>query len=337
MRGAKSLKSWRRRRQKAGSKYSRAQSDEINPNSPKGDYRSGEWTGDPTLVAPVGASIRFQFTTVFPNIPVGHASISDWDSFGSILLCLAFDDPQTSQIEGSAVLIGPGLALAAHHVLDPYFADIQSGRRIAYALSPTQEGLLIWRVAQITVNETDVAILRLDLATPLPESTIRFATLTTRVPAIGEEVLIAGFRSVAEPLSLKDRREFGIQTRLGVGEVSAIYPLGRDRVLMPYPCIEIRCLTIGGMSGGPAFDRHGHLIGILSSSIGDHDEGPSTASLWWPVVGSKIESCWPRAFIPLPTNIMEMAKRGVISVERLDALQIAPDGENLAVDYQPWN
>lgn len=328
-------KRWKSRR-KPRPEYSRAKSDEANFLSSRFDQRRGEWTDDPTRSAQVGASIRFQFATVLPNFQKGHAAISDWDGFGSIVLCLAFDDAQESQIEGSAVLIGPGLALAARHVFEPYLDDIQSGRRIPYALSPTPEGLLIWKVHQITLNETDVAILRLDLATLLPEKAISFATLTTRMPAIGEQVLIVGFRSVEEPLSMTDRREFGIHTRMAVGEVSAVYPTGRDRVLMPFPCVEIRCLTLGGMSGGPAFDRHGRLIGILSSSIADHDEGPSTVSLWWPVVASKIESCWPDSFVPLPTNIMEMAKVGAISVEELDALRVTPEGSNLAVEFQPW-
>lgn len=51
------------------------------------------------------------------------------------------------------------------------------------------------------------------------------------------------------------------------------YPHGRDRVMLPWPVLEVDCPTWGGMSGGPVFDEHGHLIGLLCSSFSVEEGG----------------------------------------------------------------
>lgn len=77
---------------------------------------------------------------------------------------------------------------------------------------------------------------------------------------------------------------------VATGTVSAHYPNGRDRSMLPGPCLEIGVNARGGMSGGPAFDDEGQLVGILSSSL-EHPDGlgPSYVSLLQPALDHPIE------------------------------------------------
>ena len=53
-----------------------------------------------------------------------------------------------------------------------------------------------------------------------------------------------------------------------VGPVIDVCREGRDRCLSN-PSAGISAKTVGGMSGGAAFDAHGRLIGIIASGIGE--------------------------------------------------------------------
>ncbi len=182
-------------------------------------------------------------------------------------------------------------------------------------------------------TEGELADSRLDLASDFPVTGLQCATLSTRTPGIGEPVMIVGVRNeeqaeIGSPL--------GLAVHIGVGEVSEIYATGRDTVMLPHPCFEVRCLTVGGMSGGPAFDRNGHLVGILTSSL-DETSGPSYVSMWWPTAGNVIETVWPPGFASLPTSLLKLASARGVAIERPEALEHStePDGR-ITVSYQRW-
>jgi hypothetical protein len=66
---------------------------------------------------------------------------------------------------------------------------------------------------------------------------------------------------------------------VAAGEVETIHWPRRDALLVPCPAIEIRCGSLGGMSGGAVIDEGGALVGILSRSFETADGlGPSTAA-----------------------------------------------------------
>ncbi|MDO8799426.1 serine protease [Phenylobacterium sp.] len=279
-------------------------------------------TEDPAKAAAIGEAINFRSMLFKPVAEPCAGDLAEWAHFGSALLSIAFTSGDKLSVEGSAVMVGPGVALAAKHVFEPRLADIMASKDVPILHAVTEHGLQIWRLHQLVLTDTDVAILRIDLASNLPpENDFHAATLTTRTPKVGEQVQIAGFRSD----SVEEGAILG-QTRVGIGEVTAVYLTGRDKVMLPHPCIEVKCLTIGGMSGGPAFDENGMLLGVLTSSI-EHEEGPSYVSLAWPTFGAKIESLWLPGMIDLPTSLIEMAAKGVVGVEKPEAFTIVGEGK----------
>lgn len=296
--------------------------------------QSGVWRDDPSKSAEIGAKLDIQFMHHFPMMEKGAGILEkNWTHFGTALLTISFYDGEHLRTDGSAVLIGPGLALSARHVFDPVMEELKAGNVSPMVASVTEDGVVLWRLHQIVFGQTDVAILRLDLASDFPPHGLRCALLTTRTPAVGEPIMIAGARS-EEPVALEAPK--GMAIIIGVGEVGSVYGNGRDRVMLPNACIEVQCLAVGGMSGGPAFDKNGNLVGILTSSF-EADEGPAFISNWWPTAGDIVETIWPNGIAPVPLPLLDLAKHRAVMIDRPDALRLTKESDgNTTVEYRPW-
>lgn len=278
---------------------------------------------------PDGTTLSFNFV----GLPVlegeGFGEAEPWDSFDTVLLALMFNFKSLS-LSGSAVLIGVGLALAAKHVFEHHIEEINNGAFVT-AVSIGKQKLTIWRVREAVLCEnSDIAILRLELCSELEDSTVNIARLTARSPKISEKVMILGIR----PVEISDvSRPVSISVSIGIGEVTQIYREGRDRILLPHPCIEVACKTLGAMSGGPAFDMDGNLIGILSTSF-DLDGGPSYITPWWLASLHEINSAWLPGPFEIPTNILKMAKNKCVVIREGWRIVENTDG---SVTFHVWD
>lgn len=65
--------------------------------------------------------------------------------------------------------------------------------------------------------------------------------------------------------------ELKYATRINSGRVLEIYPKGRDRVMMPFPCFRSDIPIYGANSGGPVFDSEGRVCGINCTSYAGQD------------------------------------------------------------------
>lgn len=59
--------------------------------------------------------------------------------------------------------------------------------------------------------------------------------------------------------------------RLSFGNVSQIFETMRDRVMLPFPCIQTDVPIYGGNSGGPLFDVRGRICAVHCTSFGGND------------------------------------------------------------------
>lgn len=59
--------------------------------------------------------------------------------------------------------------------------------------------------------------------------------------------------------------------RLSFGEVTNIFETMRDRVMLPFPCIQTSVPIYGGNSGGPLFDVRGRICAVNCTSFGGND------------------------------------------------------------------
>jgi hypothetical protein len=248
------------------------------------DHFHGQTVSDPFDGLNPATSIHIDGKTFVPNDPpgVGPRLLPNMAHYEGVLLSVHFIEDERNKVEGSAVMVAPGIAFMATHVLESYIPGVMPSTAHMLCIGYAPSGPRIWYVRYYhKVEKSDVTILSLEYASPFPaDGSFAQAMLTTRLPGIGEQVMIVGLRASDQHVpadqsmsfSIKGEHiEYGANVLVAVGEVSEHYLTGRGS-MPPGPAIEVACSTPGGLSGGPAFDKNGRLIGILSNSY-DYPDG----------------------------------------------------------------
>jgi hypothetical protein len=263
--------------------------------------------------------------------------IENPEALGSILLMFAFLDNSGKRhiIEGSAVMVALGIALTATHVFRDRETQVMTEGYSPHCISLDDAGLKFWDIKKITyVGDTDLMLLSLVPCFEMPKGyVLRSAQMTTRLPGKGEMVEIYGFRAGAAEFPVANGGSIAnVQAYHASGVVTEQYPTGRDSALLPWPCVEVDCPSVGGMSGGPAFDANGRCFGVLSTSFG---EGPSYVTMLWAALMSKIEIVWPTGAFPDPIRLVDMAD-GLRFIERADAIIEIGDEAGRRIGVRKW-
>jgi hypothetical protein len=238
----------------------------------------GILTDDPLRSEELGAAIQFA-QAVFGGSDAKSlpSFVRNWGEFQGALLAVGFkSEADFLEIVGTAFVAAPGLALSATHVFADRFEAMGNGKTVPYALGIDGEEVRIWRIRSVnTVEDDDIALLSLQAASALPNSRKYFQfPLTTRTPNEGEVLQIFGFRS--EHITIG----FTGNVLAASGTVQRVHPQGRDRLLLPYPVIEIAAGSLGGMSGGVAIDSRGHVLGVISRGVDTAEQTGPTYCAW---------------------------------------------------------
>jgi Trypsin-like peptidase domain len=160
----------------------------------------GVITEDPLQGLPLGAQITFSSDLFRPNAPAGLADVRDWEFFDGAVIGLLFGAYSgCRRLAGSGVMVAPGVALTARHCVtleemkeDSEMNAVMDGRAAFICVAISSAGLATWRPRQVTlVENTDLAILTVEGASALP-AVLRNATISTRLPKVGERIVIAG-------------------------------------------------------------------------------------------------------------------------------------------------
>lgn len=262
--------------------------------------------------------------------------------FEGLVLAVTFTTNDTHQILGSAVMVAPGIALSVNHVVEEHVTDLRRGRLGMMCVGIASHGAQGWRVKYVTcIDGTDICILSLEYMTDLPpKRTLYQSTITTRVPAPGEQLVMAGFQAAERTFARYSNRPDELAASLFVssGAVTDDYPRGRG-VTKPWPALGVDCPSIPGMSGGPAFDARGYLVGVISSSLsnGDGQEpGPTFVAVNWPALGQPFPGMWP----PLsnadgPKSLLDLAG-SLCVIERPDTVRAAQQNGRTMIEYSLW-
>lgn len=299
---------------------------------------------DPSTAIPIGNG-RINFSSLhykFDLTAERAIFVRDWDSMNGTLLAVVISTGTIDRIEGTAVVVAPGVALCAAHVVKPHWSDIgNSGKSMNCVGAIDEERLQLWTVRHITlVGSSDLAILEMELKSPFENGgTLSQVAMSTRLPAVDEKLSLVGLRASAEGFERQADgiRRFSLSVIAAAGPVTAQYLNGRDRSMMPWPALEVDCPSWGGMSGGPVFDASGKLIGLLSSSFTATElEGPSYVSLVFPALVSRLKGTgWPAGVNAALKPLIELE---LCDVDRRNALRIHeefPDG-SASYFYDPW-
>jgi hypothetical protein len=271
----------------------------------------------PELVANAGTDFRLTHRYIRINVQSGFGSLNLAQTDGTVL-ALDWVVGKTHHIWGSAVMVAPGVALTARHVVDDMREKGFLGAVGGYllALGFDKDGMAIWNPTSFgPIGEGDLSILTLVPATPRPATTVGLATLVARQPLVGESIGLIGFAAAGAKVEFEN--DAAIDLLGSVGPVIDVYPERRDRSGLPNPSAAVLAKNTGGMSGGAAFDAKGRLIGIIARGF---DEGPAFISLVWPCIFTPVEVAWPPGLVSGPTSLAAMAELGLCRIERIEAL-----------------
>jgi hypothetical protein len=298
----------------------------------------GQIVDDPLEQMPDGLTMKFFPTAFLPQPDLKRSALLDWDFFDGALLALHFGSANNQSVLGSAILVAPGIALCARHVVEPFVQAIQR-KEIGFICSAiSKSGVMFWRIVEVTLSrQTDIAILALRFAARMPKSNeFTLAGISTRMPRIGELMTIAGFVAGKMQFQSQLPSPNSIEGNICVatGKVSQQFELKRDSHMLPWPTVEVDCANLGGMSGGPAFDNRGMLVGIVSSGF---DEGPVFVSLIWPALAIKVQPEWPMGYYQGPVSITEI-DAAVCHIDRREAVSLEQDQSTgwPKIVYQKW-
>ncbi|MBL9191620.1 MAG: trypsin-like peptidase domain-containing protein [Opitutaceae bacterium] len=298
-------------------------------NAPR--LQTATYIADPLAFRRRRIELKFQNSNFAAFESGGLAGITNPDIFKGAVLGAVVGADGWYRLVGSAVMVAPGIALTATHVLAEYAHYDPSA--ISWTLmSPVEGGLMLWGGRQSFMSAgNDIAIFASVAASALPPQNLYTTAFpSTRTPRLGESLMICGFRPQRE--KYQDTSQFTIHPYISTGKVTQVFACGRDRVLMPGPCVELDCHAVGSMSGGPVFDGDGYLVGILSTSLESAQlNGPSYVSLIWPVIALSFRPHWLTEWLGEQTSLNRCIGKGC-SIEREEAVTVL----NNAPVYREW-
>jgi hypothetical protein len=249
------------------------------------------------------------------------------DPMGTFALQLVAVRDDVVHSMGTAMLIAPGIALTAGHVIaqcDKAFGrPIETGHgrhsnfvlhAMQYAESGDVRAMSIARV--VTAGFTDLALLQLR-ADPawMPPG---YPRLNLAPPHEGDKVFACGYAGTAtlDGDNIVVTRAMHTST----GKVIEVHADGRDRVIAPFPCFHVDARFDDAMSGGPVLDQEGRLCGVICSSM-PPGEGESVHSslvtLLWPLAGLEVDIQWEHRSRFKLYEFFQARGDGVLGLERV--------------------
>lgn len=259
-----------------------------------------------------------------------------------ILLALSVRDDDGHHTTGSAVMVGPGLAICAAHVLNDqrYLEKSVVGHATFVASAPTPSGLLLWTILRVaTVPDSDLAVLSMQLTSDYPKNRrFNHASMTTRMPIIGDVLTVTGLSAVRRTEDRTNSIHIDLIPGCAQGRVIDSYPDGRDRTMLPGPCLAVECDARGGMSGGPVFDSRGFLVGVVSSSY-EGDITTFVSHVWPALVRAQACPVWPRGGYSLPSaaTLLHLGRRFGVHIDRPDAFELCVHNGEISLNYVAWS
>jgi hypothetical protein len=246
---------------------------------------------------------------------------------------------------GTGVVIATNLILTAKHVLEDFASKWQLKCEkdvlvaedfniwVVFISSNPNELYHVYEVANAYINPySDFALFHLDSFDKAGKNqNWKQSKLCLTLPQIGQRVVAFGFPKSKVELDKRPDGQVDIklddEPSVSVGEILEVYPEKRDSYLLPFPSIRINARLDGGMSGGPVFNDHGELIGIVCSSYDmvECDEYLSYVSLLWPLMATpmidKDEQTYPLYDLAIK-NIVATVGLNHVVVSKTDSKSI---------------
>lgn len=93
--------------------------------------------GDELKFQPIQIALLREDSTVF---------MENINAFDGTVLTFSFADRNDHFLDGSAVLVGPGIAITAKHIIEPHWDRLVSGERHSMCVGVAKRGMNVWAV-----------------------------------------------------------------------------------------------------------------------------------------------------------------------------------------------
>ncbi|MES2933304.1 MAG: serine protease [Pseudomonadota bacterium] len=230
---------------------------------------------------------------LYSAIPTFKSTPTD-DVIGQFTLQLVTERDDIVHTMGTAVWIGPSLAITAAHIMDACkqaygLKDDGAADFLMHAIQYGPSAPVNFSVQKIfRSNLTDIALLHLRAdAESIPELYPRISLIP---PKKGERIVAFGYPAKLECTALEVVVTPNGSTSVGV--VREVYMARRDLVMAPFSCFETNQRFDDSMSGGPVFNNVGELCGLICSTFepsSSEEAYVSYCTLLWPLVDLEID------------------------------------------------
>ena len=269
------------------------------------------------------------------------ARVANWDYYDGAIVMVGVSDGKAFTIEGSGVMVAPGLALSATHVLADHADAIDERRLSVFCIALRRGGKAdLWAVRRslrFAADKSDIMFLGVELNSEIADDWfVGCLPITTRAPAEGELLTILGYRferneptpsPIVDSVPVLGRGDLYVAT----GEMQRLYYPQRDPLLAPFPAIEIHCGALGSMSGGAVLDAGGALVGIISR--GWDDGGPPATAAWiLHALLFDVTLPWPPGAYRPNTPILDLPEDRLTIYGRDKVRLTGP----MEIEYTPW-
>lgn len=147
-------------------------------------------------------------------------------------------------------------------------------------------------------------------------------TLNIDVPMLGARVLGVGYYQMigGELRAGEDGKEampYTARTAHSEGTIIEVFPEGRDKGMLPFPCYRVDTRFDGGMSGGPVFNAKGNVCGIICSSSPPTVDDPrhvSYVSMLFPAMMLQLAASLDESS-PRLITLYELAQKGIVAID----------------------
>lgn len=175
------------------------------------------------------------------------------------------------RIIGTGFFVGhQGIMVTAKHVLDDVRPNGKVNGPIGVCHMLENDTYILRNIKQsFEYPDSDVAVVVLDQ--PKHKQTGHILTnkavhLSFNDCSIGDDVCTFAYpKSVVQSDGVKHIMHFS--STFFEGKLVKEFPNGRDKGMLPNPCWQTNMHIHGGASGGPVFNKQGHVIGINSTSL----------------------------------------------------------------------
>jgi hypothetical protein len=252
---------------------------------------------------------------------------------------LVWNDGKNPRVVGTAILLGPGLALSALHVIEDFVPRTKHTSEIKanVVVFQTISGAA-WYIRRVwATTHTDAVFLGLE---PKNDAANNFKWhrfgINLHLPKPGDKIFAAGFSSsqingVDEGLTQEGitviKTSLHLQILNGVVQESHG---SKHEGHLDFPCFQCNAKFDHQMSGGPVLDERGYLRGLVCKgftfSPDDTGEPVSFAAGIMSAMAIKIDRTLPSLDKTKEYYILELVKNGFLPVIGYEKVKITVIG-----------